>query len=91
MLGVAGALLALSAGLPIIWRFAQAGLDFRPYLGESYTVQGVLVDPVIYGDFGPWIGPYVLVVCIGATVAASVYPAWYAARTNPAVALRVAQ
>jgi len=51
----------------------------------------VLLDPVIYGDIGWWIVPYVFAVAIGATVVASVYPAWYAARTDPAVALRVAQ
>jgi ABC-type lipoprotein release transport system permease subunit len=34
---------------------------------------------------------YVFVVAMGATMVASLYPAWYAARTDPAVALRVAQ
>ena len=51
----------------------------------------MLFEPVIYGDFGWWIVPYVFVVAIGATVLASLYPAWFAARTDPAVALRVAQ
>jgi ABC-type lipoprotein release transport system permease subunit len=91
MVGAAGALLALALGLPIVWRLARAGLDFRRYLGTSYAFQGVLLDPVIFGDFGMWIVPYVFLVAIGATVGASLYPAWYAARTDPAVALRVAQ
>jgi ABC-type lipoprotein release transport system permease subunit len=91
LLGGAGALLALAAGLPLILRLAHTGLDFRRYLGGSYAFQGVLFDPIIYGDFGAWIVPYVFVVAIGATVVASLYPAWYAARTDPAVALRVAQ
>jgi len=34
---------------------------------------------------------YVVTVAMGATVVASLYPAWYAARTDPAAALRVAQ
>ena len=91
MLGLAGALVALAVGLPIIWRLARVGLDFRRYVGSSYAFQGVLFDPVIFGDFGVWIVPYVLAAAIGATVIASLYPAWYAARTDPAVALRVAQ
>lgn len=91
LLGVAGALVALAVGLPIIWRFAHVGLDFRRYIGSTYAFQGVLFDPVIYGDFGPWIVSYVTLVAIGATLAASLYPAWYASRTDPAVALRVAQ
>jgi lipoprotein-releasing system permease protein len=77
--------------VPIIWRFAHVGLDFRHYMGSTYAFQGVLFDPVIYGDFGPWIVSYVALVAIGATLAASLYPAWYASRTDPAVALRVAQ
>jgi ABC-type lipoprotein release transport system permease subunit len=77
--------------MPLVWQLSHAGLDFRRYLGESYTFQGVLLDPVIRGDFGWWIVAYVCVVAVGATTVASLYPAWYAARTDPAVALRVAQ
>jgi ABC-type lipoprotein release transport system permease subunit len=91
MLGAAGSLVALAVGLPLVWRLARVGLDFRAYLGSAYAFQGVLFDPVIFGDFGIWIVPYVCVVAMGATVVASLYPAWYAARTDPAVALRVAQ
>jgi ABC-type lipoprotein release transport system permease subunit len=91
LIGVAGASIALAAGVPLTWRLARTGLDFRRYMGSSYAFQGVLFDPVVFGDFGFWILPYVLLVAVGATMIASVYPAWYAARTDPAVALRVAQ
>jgi ABC-type lipoprotein release transport system permease subunit len=91
ILGVAGGTAGLVVGVPIVWRFARSGLDFRRYVGNAYSFQGVLLDPVIYGDIGWWIVPYVFAVAIAATVVASVYPAWYAARTDPAVALRVAQ
>ena len=91
ILGLAGAALGLAAGLPIVWWLAHGGIDFSRYLGRGYAFQGVLMEPVIYGDFGLWIVPYVCAVAVGATVVASVYPAWYTARTDPAVALRVAQ
>jgi ABC-type lipoprotein release transport system permease subunit len=91
LLGGGGALVALVAGLPLVWRLAHTGLDFTRYFGGSYVFQGVLLDPIIYGDFGWWIVTYVGAVAMGATVVASLYPAWYAARTDPAVALRVAQ
>ena len=91
MLGLAGALVGLAIGLPIVWRFAHVGLDLRRYLGSAYAFQGVLLEPVIFGDFGVWIVPCVVVVAIGATMLASLYPALYAARIDPAVAIRVAQ
>jgi len=91
MLGAGGALLAMAGGLPLVWKVAHTGLDFRRYMGGSYSFQGVLFDPVVYGDFGWWIVTYVVTVAMGATVVASLYPAWYAARTDPAAALRVAQ
>ena len=85
--------LAFFAGLPetLVWHLARAGLDFREYMGTSYSFQGVALEPIIYGDFGVWMIPYVLLIAVGATLAASLYPAWFAARTDPAVALRVAQ
>jgi ABC-type lipoprotein release transport system permease subunit len=50
----------------------------------------VIIEPVIYGDFGAWTAWYVFAVAIVVTVVASLYPAWFAARTDPADALRVA-
>ena len=38
--------LGLAAGLPILWRFAHAGLDFRSYLGD-YSLAGTPIEPVI--------------------------------------------
>jgi ABC-type lipoprotein release transport system permease subunit len=91
MLGLGGAAVAMAAGGPLVWKFAHAGLDLRSYVGGSYSFGGVLIDPIIYGDFGWWIFWYVTAVSLGATIVASLYPAWYASRTDPAVALRVAQ
>jgi ABC-type lipoprotein release transport system permease subunit len=90
-LGLAGATVGLALGLPIVWKLAHSGLDFRRYMGSSYSFQGVVIEPVIYGDLGGWIAWYVLVVAVGASVAASLYPALFAARTDPAAALRLAQ
>jgi ABC-type lipoprotein release transport system permease subunit len=91
LLGLAGAATALTVGLPLVWRLAHEGIDFRRYMGSAYAFQGVLLDPVFYGDFGSWIVAYVLIIALVATMIASLYPAAYAARTDPAVALRVAQ
>jgi ABC-type antimicrobial peptide transport system permease subunit len=89
-IGIASAALGLALGLPFVWVLATKGLDLSRYMGASYSFQGVLIEPVIYGDAGVWTAWYVLIVAILVTVAASLYPAWFASRTNPADALRVA-
>ena len=89
-IGVAGAVCGLLIGLPLVWYLARVGIDFSQYMGTSYSFQGVLIEPKIFGDFGMWTVWYALAVSVAATCLASVYPAWFAARTNPADALRVA-
>ena len=89
-IGVAGAGCGLLLGLPLVWYLARYGLDFSSYMGSSYSFQGVLIEPKIFGDFGLWTVWYAFAVSVAATALASVYPAWFAARTNPADALRVA-
>jgi ABC-type lipoprotein release transport system permease subunit len=37
------------------------------------------------------VAPYVLVIALVSTLAAAVYPVWFAVRVDPAAALRVAQ
>lgn len=91
VLGTAGALTGLALALPFLWTLARTGLDFREYMGTSYSFQGVVLEPIIYGDLGVWVISYVFFIALGATMAASLYPAWFAARTDPAAALRVAQ
>lgn len=90
VIGVAGGTLGLALGLPFVWRFARTGLDLTRYMGSTYTFQGVIIEPVIYGDIGIWVAWYVFAVAIVATMVASLYPAWFASRTDPADALRVA-
>ena len=89
-IGTASAALGLLLALPFVWTLATRGIDLSQYMGASYSFQGVLIEPVIYGDFGMWTAWYVLTVAIVVTVIASLYPAWFASRTNPADALRVA-
>jgi putative ABC transport system permease protein len=88
--GGSGAVLGLALGLPIVWRLARVGLDLSTWLGSNYTFQGVVIEPIFYGDIGWWVLWYVFTVAVGATIVASLYPAWFASRTNAADALRVA-
>lgn len=88
-IAVGGAGVALAAGGWAAHWLATRGFDFQAYLGEDYTIGDVLIDPVLYGDFGAWIVPYALTLSVVATVAASLYPAWMASRVEPAESLRL--
>jgi ABC-type lipoprotein release transport system permease subunit len=92
VLGSLGTLTALLLGTPVVWYLATAGVDLSGAMGEQGLVMsGVLIDPIFHADIGPWLVPYAVFLSLTATVLASVYPAWFAARTDPATALRVAQ
>ena len=86
--GVAGAVAALLLGGPVAYWIATKGINIGKFFGGEVAMEGVLFDPIIYGEFGPWIISYALSVSIAGTLAAMVYPAWFAVRTNPADALR---
>ncbi len=84
-----GAAVALVLGGTASYWLAVRGFNLQALMGPDFTFGDVLLDPYIYGDFGPWIIAYALVLSVAATVAASLYPAWIAARLQPADALRM--
>ncbi len=88
MTGVGGAVAALLLGMPVAYLIAVKGIDLSAVFGGELAMEGVLFDPVIYGDFGFWMVGYALAVSAAGTLAASIYPAWFAVRTHPAGALR---
>jgi ABC-type lipoprotein release transport system permease subunit len=90
-LGLAGGTVGMGIGVPIVWRLAATGIDLSGILGGGFAFGSALVEPRIFIAFGWWVVPYALSVALGATMIASLYPATFAARTDPAVALRVAQ
>ncbi len=92
LLGLSGAVLALALGLPLVYWLATYGIDFTVFYGDvDLAMSNILVDPIIYGDTGWWLLPMALGLSMTATMISSLYPTWYALRTNPASALRVEQ
>lgn len=89
-LGLAGAVIGLALGFPIIYYMATSGLDLSIFIKGELVSGGVLFDKVLYSPMGPWILTQTLLIAFGSTALASIYPAWYAVRTDPAEALRVA-
>ena len=91
-LGLIGGLLGLVFGVPAAYYISVWGIDFTAIYGQSEVAfSNILIDPVLYGDFGWWLVPLAMVLSLTATVLSSLYPAWFAARTDPASALRVDQ
>lgn len=91
-LGLAGAFGALAWASPLLYQWSTAGIDFSKMMqsrDDGITFGGVLIDPIFHPDFGVWTVPAALGLSLLATVAASLYPAWFASRTDPASALRV--
>jgi ABC-type lipoprotein release transport system permease subunit len=86
--GLGGALVALCLGGYFAYRLATKGVSLVKMMGGEMSFGSVLLDPVVYGDFGLWVLWYALGISLAATLVASIYPAWYATRTDPAEAIR---
>ncbi|HEO71057.1 MAG TPA: ABC transporter permease, partial [Candidatus Hydrogenedentes bacterium] len=90
ILGLFGTLAGLAVGVPSAYYLARWGIDFSAfYADKDLTMSNILVDPIIFGDFGWWLVPLALGIAMTATLLSSLYPAWYAVKTDPAQALRV--
>lgn len=92
ILGLTSGLAALAWAAPLLHEWSTAGLDLTAMMkseDDAMAFGGVLFDPVFHPDFGAWAVPAALGLSILATLAASLYPAWFASRTDPASALRV--
>ncbi len=90
ILGLLGAVLGLVFGIPSTYYVATKGINFSSMYGNSnISVSNILIDPVFHGDFGWWLLPLAFVLAVSAAVLSSLYPAWYASRTDPAVTLRI--
>lgn len=92
ILGLFGSVLGLGIGVPAAYYVATTGIDFSQMYGEGdMAVSNILFDPIFKGDFGWWLIPLAFELALTATILSSLYPAWFAMRTDPAAALRVEQ
>lgn len=91
VLGTIGGLAAFAWASPILYDWARDGVDLSSLIQsrEGLAFGGVLIDPLYYPSFGPWAFGAALGLSLIATLLASLYPAWFASRSDPASALRV--
>jgi len=90
-LGLLGAVTGLLLGVPVVYYLATVGIDYGAFVDADLAISNVLIDKVFHADMGFWLVPQALAIALGATLVATVYPVWFAAKTDPASALRVAQ
>ncbi len=88
VIGLAGAALGLAMGGTGAYFLSTKGVGFGSFMGEDASFGDVLIDPRLFGDFGPWLISYALAISLIATVTATIYPAWLATQIDPARALR---
>jgi ABC-type lipoprotein release transport system permease subunit len=88
VVGLGGALAALLLGGTAAYQLATKGVNLATFMGEDFSFGNILFDPVVHGDFGVWLIWYSLSIAELATIAASLYPAWLAVKTDPAESLR---
>jgi ABC-type lipoprotein release transport system permease subunit len=90
LLGLASTLLALAWAAPLVHHLDEVGIDISSLYqsNERMAFAGVLIDPVFHPQYGAWLYPTALSLSLVATILASLYPAWFASRTDPATALR---
>jgi putative ABC transport system permease protein len=86
--GLGGAVIALLLGGSISYYLASTGVNIAAFMGGETSFGDVLLDPRVYGAFGPWVTWYALAIAEAATVVATLYPAWLAIRVDPADSLR---
>jgi ABC-type lipoprotein release transport system permease subunit len=88
MVGLGGAAVALVFGGSAAYYLSTEGVNFAALMGDDISFGDVLLDPVMFAIFGPWLIWHALGISVLATVAASIYPAWIATKTDPAQAMR---
>jgi len=88
IVGLGGAIVAVIFGGSASYYLATHGVNFGAFLEEGASFGNVLLDPIMYGNFGAWLIWYALAISVTATVVVSAYPAWLATKVEPADAMR---
>jgi len=86
-MGILGAIAGLVISLPLVHYTATTGIDLRALMGGDFSISGVLLDPVMYSDMGPWMIPQAFLIGLVSMLVAAIYPAWFALRIDPTSAL----
>ena len=89
LLTVASGLLGVALGFALVWAFFRNGLDLTDIMPADITFGGIVFNPVMHPsiELTHLVQSVVLTTVIG--LSASLYPAWHAARLDPAESVKV--
>ncbi|MEM6989911.1 MAG: ABC transporter permease [Myxococcota bacterium] len=68
---------------------ATTGIDYSEMVGEGSEVAGIAIESVLRADLHFESGVVIVLCVFVSTIAAGLYPAWKAGRTNPADVIRL--
>jgi ABC-type lipoprotein release transport system permease subunit len=86
-MGVLGGALGLLLSTPLVHYTSTTGIDIYALMGGEFSFSGVLFEPIMYSDMGPWMVPHAFAIALIAMLISAVYPSVYALRTDPTSAL----
>ncbi len=89
LLTVASGLLGVALGFALVWVFFRNGLDLTEIMPTDITFGGIVFNPVMHPsiELTHLVQSVALTTVIG--LSASLYPAWHAARLDPAESVKV--
>lgn len=89
LLTVASGLLGVALGFALVWVFFRNGLDLTDIMPADITFGGIVFNPVMHPsiELTHLVQSVALTTVIG--LSASLYPAWHAARLDPAESVKV--
>ena len=89
LLTVASGLLGVALGFALVWAFFRNGLDLTEMMPTDITFGGIVFNPVMHPsiELTHLVQSVALTTVIG--LSASLYPAWHAARLDPAESVKV--
>lgn len=89
LLTLASGLVGVALGFALVWIFFRNGLDLTELMPADITFGGIVFNPVMQPaiELGHLVQSVVLTTAIG--LSASLYPAWQAARLDPAESVKV--
>ena len=89
LLTVASGIVGVGLGFALVWLFFRNGLDVSAMMPEDVNFGGIAFDPVMVPviEASQVVQSAILSAMIG--LSASLYPAWHAARLDPAESVKV--